>query len=149
MTRKLYRGVAIRDGRWWFVTVPDERGLFTQARRLDQAEPMLREVIGLMRQVPEDSFDVVVQPDLSSLGPLRATVEHAVRERGRAAQAQESASAAIREAVARIRDAGFTTRDAGMLLGLSPQRVSQVVRSKPPVKSPSRAAETPADYGRD
>jgi hypothetical protein len=116
------------------------RGAFSQARRLDQVEGMAREVIGLMAQVPEDSFDVVVEPDLSSIGELRAVVERAVQERERAAAAQESASAAIRDAVAQIRASGFTTRDAGALVGVSPQRISQVARSGQTGASPRRAA---------
>jgi len=53
MNVKMYRAIAVRDGRWWFVQVPGEQGLYTQVRRLDQAVPMLREVISLMRDVPE------------------------------------------------------------------------------------------------
>jgi len=104
--RQTYQAIAARDGRWWFVQVPGEQGLVTQVHRLDQAEPMLREVIGLMRKVPEDSFDVVIEPDLSSIGELRAVIERAVQERERAAAAQDSASAAIRDAVAQIRASG-------------------------------------------
>ena len=141
--RRTYRASAVRDGRWWFVQVPDERGLFTQVRRLDQAEPMLREAIALMLEVPEDSFDVVVEPDLASIGELRGVVQRAAEERERAAAAQEAASAAIRDAVTRVRAAGFTTRDAGALVGLSPQRVSQIMRSK---TSGRRAAEQGSTY---
>jgi len=140
MTRT-YRAVAVRDGRWWFLQVPGEEGLFTQVRRLDQAESMLREVIGLMRKIPEDSFDVVVEPDLSSIGDLRAVIERAVEERDRAAAAQDSASAAIRDAVAQIRASGFTTRDAGTLVGVSPQRISQLGMAGPAKRSSIRAAE--------
>ncbi len=78
-----YRATARREGRWWFVQVPGEQGLYTQVRRLDQAEAMIREVISLVRHVPEDSFDVVVDPDLDSLGGVREAVEAALRERER------------------------------------------------------------------
>ena len=147
--RQTYRAVAVRDGRWWFLQVPGEQGLFTQVRRLDQAEAMLREVIGLMRKVPEDSFDVLVEPDLSSIGELRAVIERAVQERERAAAAQESASAAIRDAVAQIRASGFTTRDAGALVGVSPQRISQLGTTGPSKLSPRRAAEARAGFSAD
>jgi hypothetical protein len=147
--RPTYRAIAVRDGRWWFVQVPGEQGIYTQVRRLDQAESMLREVIGLMREVEEDSFDVTVEPDLSSLGELRAVIERAVEERERAVAAQESASSAIRQAVAQIRASGFTTRDAGALVGVSPQRISQVARSSDAGAPPRRAAETRAQYGDD
>ena len=129
--RQTYRASAVRDGRWWFVEVPGERGLFTQVRRLDQAVPRLREVIALMRDVPEDSFDVAIDPDLASTGPLRDLIEDAARARRQAARAQESASSTMRRAVSEIRAAGYTSRDTGALLGVSVQRVSQLDR-KPP-----------------
>jgi hypothetical protein len=121
-----YRANARREGRWWFVQVLSEQGLYTQVRRLDQAEAMIREVISLVRHVPEDSFDVLVEPDLDSLGGVREAVEAALRERERANAAQEAASAAMRHAVSEIRASGYTSRDAGLLLGVSNQRVSQI-----------------------
>lgn len=123
-----YRATARREGRWWFVQVPAEQGLNTQVRRLDQAEAMIREVISLVRHVPEDSFDVVVDTDLHSLGGVRAAVEAALREREGAHAAQEAASTAMRHAVSAIRAAGYTSRDSGVLLRVSNQRVSQIAR---------------------
>lgn len=147
--RPQYTARAVRSGRWWAIEVPDVRGAFSQAGRLDQVEGMAREVIGLMAQVPEDSFDVIVEPDLSSLGELRAVIERAVQERERAAAAQDSASAAIRDAVAQIRASGFTTRDAGALVGVSPQRISQLTTTGQAGRAPRRAAESRAPYGHD
>lgn len=108
--------------------MPGEQGLYTQVRRLDQAEAMIREVISLVREVPDDSFDVAVEPDLESLGAVREAVEAAVRERERASAAQDAASTAMRHAVSEIRASGYTSRDAGTLLGVSNQRISQIER---------------------
>lgn len=103
-----------------------------------------------MAQIPEDSFDVVVEPDLSSLGELRSVIERAAQERERAAAAQDSASAAIRDAVAQIRASGFTTRDAGALVGVSQQRISQLTKAGEASRgSPRRAAEARAPYSDD
>lgn len=135
--RPTYRAIARRDGRWWFVQVPDEQGLYTQVRRLDQAEAMIREVIALVRQVAEDSFDVVVEPDLNSLSGVREAVEAALRERERASAAQDAASTAMRHAVSEVRASGYTSRDAGMLLGVSNQRISQIERSGGKKRTPT------------
>ncbi len=128
--RRTYRAVAERDGRWWFIRIPGEEGLFTQVKRLDQAEAMMREVIGLMRGVAEDSFDVVVEPDLASLGDLAEAISGARQAREEADAAQSRASAAMRHAVREIRCLGYTSRDAGTLLGVSNQRVSQLERER-------------------
>jgi len=89
---------------------------------------MAREAISLILNAPEDSFDVVVEPNLDSLGGVRKAVEAALRERERANAAQDAASTAMRHAVSEIRDSGYTSRDAGMLLGVSNQRISQIER---------------------
>jgi predicted RNase H-like HicB family nuclease len=133
--RPLYAAIAIRSGRWWALEVPALSGVHSQARRLDQAEAMVRDAIALMLQVPEDSFDVAIQPQLESLGELGHAIEDALRARQAAAEAHEASSDAMQHAVRDIRDSGYTARDAGMLLGVSNQRISQIERGegkKPP-----------------
>ena len=117
---------AIRSGRWWAIDVPELPAVFSQARRLDQVESMAREVIALMLNVPEDSFDITVEPDFDSLGGVREAIEAALRERERASAAQDAASSAMRHAVSEVRASGYTSRDAGLLLGISNQRISQI-----------------------
>lgn|ERR1035437_7150566 len=126
MLKPTYRVTAARAGRWWMISVRELAAVHAQARRLDMVESMAREAIGLTLRAPDDSFDVAVQTDLSSLGNLQAPVEDALRAREAAAKAQEHASVAVRRAVREIRAAGYTARDAGMLLGLSNQRISQI-----------------------
>jgi predicted RNase H-like HicB family nuclease len=134
-----YRVSAVRSGRWWAIEVTDLPRVFSQARRLDQVESMARETIALMLNVPEDSFEIVVEPDLSSLGDVREAVEAALRARERASAAQDAASSAMRHAVSEIRGSGYTSRDAGLLLGVSNQRISQIER-----ESEGRLAEKPS-----
>lgn len=45
---------------WWFVEVPGVEGGYTQARRRDQVEYMVRDLLSLLLDVPADSFDVIV-----------------------------------------------------------------------------------------
>jgi predicted RNase H-like HicB family nuclease len=123
-----YRVTAVRSGRWWAIEVPELRGVHSQARRLDQVEAMAREVIALMLDVPEDSFDVTIQTDVASLGDLQESIEEALQAREAAELAQGRASTAMRRAVGEIRTSGYTSRDAGMLLGVSNQRISQIER---------------------
>ena len=49
-----------RSGDWWAVSVPEIKGLHTQAQRLDQVEGLVREAIALMLDVEPDSFEVIV-----------------------------------------------------------------------------------------
>jgi predicted RNase H-like HicB family nuclease len=126
IVKPIYRVTALRTGRWWAIEVPELPGVHSQAHRLDQVESMAREAIGLLLGVPEGSFDVTVEPDLSTLGGLKDPIEEALHAREIAEQAQSRASAAVRHAVREIRSSGYTSRDAGMLLGVSNQRISQL-----------------------
>jgi predicted RNase H-like HicB family nuclease len=128
--KSTYRATATRTGRRWAIEVPELPGAHSQARRLDQVESMAREAIALLLGAGEDAFDVTVQPDLSSLGSLKDSIEEALRAREAAELAQSKASAAVRHAVREIRDSGYTSRDTGMLLGVTNQRISQLEKDR-------------------
>ena len=123
--RKVYTARARREGKWWAISVKGLPGALSQVRRLDQAEATAREVIALVLDVPEDSFDVVVAPELNE--------EHqeALAELDRAKEQYAKSMAALAERQKKVtlllvRDAGLTVRDAATVLGVSFQRVSQL-----------------------
>jgi predicted RNase H-like HicB family nuclease len=110
VSRQKYTVTAQRDGRWWFVRVPEVAGAVTQARRLDQVEAMAREVVSLLLEVAPDSFDLDV----------RAAIPDEVRaELARARDLQ-------RQAARKLREQGLTVADVGAVLGVSFQRASQL-----------------------
>lgn len=126
MEVKTYKAVCERSDGWWAISVPGVRGAHTQARRLDQAETMAREVIAGLLDVPEDSFAVEVIPQMT--GELSAAVEEMVMSRAAAEQAQKDAHAAAARA-ARIATERMPLRDAGKILGISYQRVHQLLEN--------------------
>ena len=62
MKRKTRTARFQRSGDWWAISVPQLRGVHTQARRLQKAEAMVRDAIALFLDVPSDSFDVRIEP---------------------------------------------------------------------------------------
>lgn len=124
MSRRTYAVRAERDGKWWVLTVPDVPGAFSQAARLSDAPTMISEAIAFVAGVPAGSFDVDIQPVLDEelLADL-ATARQATRE---AETAQRVAASAARAATRRLVQAGLTGRDISALMGVSPQRVSQL-----------------------
>jgi predicted RNase H-like HicB family nuclease len=130
---KTYTAVAERSGDWWAVSVPEVRGVFTQARRLEQVAPMAREAIALLIDAPEDTIEVEVDVKLPD------NVE-ADRERVRDLRGMiDTVTAQYREALAALTDEltsqiGLSMRDAAELAGVSFQRVSQIL-SEPPIQS--------------
>lgn len=47
---------------WWAVEVLEVSGVFTQAKRLDQVEGMVKDAVGLMEDVDPDSVEVGLNP---------------------------------------------------------------------------------------
>jgi DNA-directed RNA polymerase specialized sigma subunit len=138
--RSVYTARAQREGKWWAISVEGLPGALSQVRRLDQAETMAREVIALVRDVPEDSFDVVVAPELSE--------EHrdALVELDRAKEQYAESLSALAERQQKVtlllvRDAGLTVRDAATVLGVSFQRVSQLTSHSGKGATKARAAK--------
>jgi predicted RNase H-like HicB family nuclease len=140
--RKVYTARAQREGKWWAISVKGLPGALSQVRRLDQAEAMAREVIALVLDVPGDSFDVVVAPELGE------EYSHALTELNRAKEQYAESVAALAERQQQVtsllvRDGGLTVRDAATVLGVSFQRVSQLTSH-----SEKRTPKAPARTGR-
>lgn len=60
-----HRVEVVRSGDWWAITVPALRGVFSQARNLDEVPEVAREAIALMLDVDPAEvgpIDVCVQP---------------------------------------------------------------------------------------
>lgn len=58
-----------------------------------------------------------------------SVVRDARERRAELAEAEQAAARASRAAVARLRAEGLTVRDVAEIMGMSPQRVSQLVAS--------------------
>jgi len=128
MKRKTYTARCQRSGDWWAISVPDLRGVHTQARRLEKAEAMVRDAIALFLDVPSDSFDVRIEPVLPR--DLQGKVGRARKVRGQAEVLQrEAAIASAQVAADLVHTAHLTVRDAGRVLGLSHQRITQLLKA--------------------
>lgn len=113
------------DDGWWALSCPQVRGAHSQVRRLDRAVEMARDAIGGVLDI--DPSEVVVElqvrlpPGLKS--PVRSIERSAASARAAAAKAAQAQVDAARSLV----DQGLTFRDAAVILGISHQRVGQLV----------------------
>jgi predicted RNase H-like HicB family nuclease len=122
-----YSVVCRRAGSWWAISVPGLKGVHTQARRLDQVAAMAREAIALMLDTDPATIQVEVHPELPDAATQALDARRAARE------ADQTAERATATAVRALLSDGYTVRDTGALLGLSPQRISQIAsRDSPP-----------------
>jgi predicted RNase H-like HicB family nuclease len=117
---RTYTAVCQRSGNCWSISVPEIKGVHSQARRLDQVEEMARDAISLMLDVPAESFAIEVRPELPPAAARAVAARRAAKDAAR--EAEEGTTQAVRV----LLDDGFTVRDIGAMLGLSPQRISQI-----------------------
>ena len=108
--RASYRVILERDETGaWIARAPSVRGCHTHGRTLEQARRRLEEV-----RLPTEARDAI---------------RRSRRARSEAEQQREEAQAATSEAArALVQELHLGLRDAGELLGLSYQRVQQLVR---------------------
>lgn len=117
-----YAAIVRRTESGWSIHVPAV-DRHTWASRLREVEDMARDLVQVMTDKPIEDITVDIQlpPDLD--GPIR-TLRTA---RGAAADADAAAREAQRAAATTLRDAGATLRDIAVALGISYQRVHQVL----------------------
>ena len=131
MNRKTYTAHCQRSQGWWAIRVLEVPGAFSQARRLGQVERMVRDVVALALEVAPDSFDIYVVVVLPE--PSQHALDRAIELRHEAQHAAASAARATVEAIRTMVDRdGLTIREAGQLLGVSHQRVAQLMRASVP-----------------
>lgn len=125
--RKTYTARAKRWEHGWELHV-DGLGV-TQSRTLRDAEAMVRDFVSLNTGLAEDAFDVTVAPEIAGIDAeierLRVMVEEVERRR-------DEAAALIRNTVQELRALGLNGADTATVLGVSPQRVSQLLADAGP-----------------
>ena len=118
-----YRAVATREGKFWVVDV--EGVGVTQGRSLAEARAMAADLVAVMNEVDPATYDVDFRVELP--GALAVAVADARGRTAEAEVAQREAAAASRRVAADLRGAGLSGRDAAFLMGISEQRVSQLL----------------------
>lgn len=125
--RKTYTAVFERgrDGAWE-VELAEEPRVHSFARTLAKARLYIREATAVWFEVEEDTFDLIEDVRLPKI--VKDRVAKARRERERAQSAQEAAVTTTKEAAeALVRMGHLSTRDAAEVLGLSHQRIQQLL----------------------
>jgi predicted RNase H-like HicB family nuclease len=131
MGRERYRVVLERDESGaWLARVPGVQGCHTYGRTLDQARRRLREALALWvddAEAAEFDEEVRLPADVrTSLRKYEAARRKAEEERVKAQACTAEATGML------VGQFGLSFRDAGELLGLSHQRVQQLVHGPRP-----------------
>ena len=120
-----FDATASRDGRWWLIEVPGIGA--TQSRSLAGAEDQARDLVAAVLDVDMEDVSVDVLPDLGD--DVLDEVQVVRRRLADAAAAAAAAADDYRDLATRlVFDHSLTGVDAATVLGVSPQRVSQLLR---------------------
>jgi predicted XRE-type DNA-binding protein len=123
-----YEVTVRREGRWWMIAVPELDGL-TQARRLDEVERMAREYIAVSTDVPLSKVAVEVAGIQAGDRDLLEAKTLVDGLRRRAKDLEALVAELTREVASTLTDENVPVRDVSSVLGISHQRVSQLVQS--------------------
>jgi predicted XRE-type DNA-binding protein len=131
MTTRSFKATARRSQGWWALEVTGD-GLshpaYTQARRLDQAEDMVRDLLALHFSVGDDEVgQIELVPVLDAVLADEVTQTRQAREQAERVRAE--ATMQTRRTAQRLKAQGLAQRDISTLLGLSHQAVSQLLAS--------------------
>lgn len=127
MSGKSYVAVYERDAEAgaWNVAVKGLPGCQTYGRSLRQAHTRIREALALWLDVEPDSLQLRDQLPAA----LTSVADGVARARRNVEMAGAKAQQETADAVRRLTDLGLSRRDAAELLGLSHQRVQQLLEA--------------------
>jgi predicted transcriptional regulator len=99
----------------------------TQSHSLSDAEEMVRDYIALDTGADPNSFDVSITPEIGD--GLDEHIEETRQQIREAEQAQAQAAERSRALVRELAAKGLSGKDTAKVLGVSPQRVSQLLKA--------------------
>lgn len=123
-----YRVILERDESGaWIARVPSVRGCHSYGRTLEQARTRIREALELW---VDDAAEADLRFEIRLPRSARDRIRRARIAREQSTRAQREASTTARAAAVTLTDRlGLSLRDAAELLGLSHQRVQQLLSS--------------------
>lgn len=123
-----YRVVVERSGDWWAFSVPEIRGAFGQAKRLEQVRERAREVVALMLDSKDEGL-IEVNLDVKIPANAKAAVDKALELRREVEVSEQAARQWMERAAKELHGQSLSIRDIGDILGVSHQRVHQIFMS--------------------
>ena len=128
MSGNEFRVVVTREDGRWLADMPELQGAHTYARSLPSLDQAVREVVVLAADLPDEAMpELVLDYDYHTGDPeLDATALEVRRLRRQADDLATAAAARTGQVAAQLVARGLSVRDVAALLGISPQRVSQL-----------------------
>lgn len=127
-TGHVYRVIVTREDGTWLADVPELEGAHTYARTLPALDRAVREVVVMAADRPDEEMPALqLAYDYRTGDPdVDVTAAEIRTLRVRADQLAATATARTSAAAALLVERGLSVRDVAAMLGISPQRVSQL-----------------------
>ena len=119
--------VVMRDEKYWHVDVPAVERV-TQARHLGEVDLMARDLVRIMRDLTQEQAAALVL-DVHVVNPRQELVDRARELTERAESVRRESAVAWQNAARGLHDDGLSMRDTAALLGVSHQRVHQLLKA--------------------
>jgi DNA-binding NarL/FixJ family response regulator len=128
VSEQAYEVVVTREDGHWLADVPGLQGAHTYARSLPALDQAVREVIVLAADLPDAAMPGLRLDFVYRTGDpeLDRTALEVRRLRRQADELAAAAAARTGEVAVQLVARGLSVRDVAALLGISPQRVSQL-----------------------
>ena len=123
MNHRVFKATATREGKWWVVDV--EGVGVTQGRTADEARIMAAGLVEAVLEIDEPTVEI----EFAVRAVPGQKIKNVRRLIERANAAQQEAAKASRLVAAELHEAGLSGRDTAAVMGVSPQRVSQLLRN--------------------
>lgn len=118
---------ASKEGKWWNIVISDLDQV-TATKKMSEVQEYATSLAAVALDVPETEIDVRVSFRLPE--EAEAAWQAARDETRRARELTITAAAHTRTVVRTLSDGGCTVREIGVLLDISNQRVSQIIRGR-------------------
>ncbi len=128
MTDRSYRVVVTREDGHWLADVPGLQGAHTYGRSLPTLDQAVREVVVLAADLPDGAMPELILEYAYHTGDeeLDSAALEVRRLRRQADELASAAAARTGQTAVKLVAKGLSVRDVAALLGISPQRVSQL-----------------------
>lgn len=125
VTRTL-EATAVKEGKWWNITIP-ELDQVTATKKINEVQEYAESLAAAILDVPTEQLQVNVKFDMP--GAVAAEWDAARADTTQAKDLTIAAAARTRAVIEKLHTDGYSMRDIEKVLGMSFQRVSQILKS--------------------